>query len=108
MNVLSKIIPLLMSVVIMSGCDSEIAIQKPSAALDAIPAFSGEPYVVINDNQPDFDLNMMQPGQTLAQITSRALNGLQQIIAEQRPDLVLVHGDTTTTLAGALAAALTA
>ena len=66
MNVLSKIIPLLMSVVIMSGCDSEIAIQKPSAALDAIPAFSGEPYVVINDNQPDFDLNMMQPGQTLA------------------------------------------
>ncbi len=54
--------------------------------------------------KPDFDLNMMQPGQTLAQITSRALNGLQQIIAEQRPDLVLVHGDTTTTLAGALAA----
>ena len=49
--------------------------------------------------KPDFDLNMMQPGQTLAQITSRALNGLQQ-----RPDLVLVHGDTTTTLAGALAA----
>ncbi len=59
MNVLSKIIPLLMSVVIMSGCDSEIAIQKPSAALDAIPAFSGEPYVVINDNQPDFDLNKL-------------------------------------------------
>lgn len=53
---------------------------------------------------PDFDLNMMQPGQTLAEITSRALNGLQRIIAEQRPDLVLVHGDTTTTFAGALAA----
>jgi len=54
--------------------------------------------------QPDFDLNMMQPGQTLAQITSRALNGLQQVIAEARPELVLVHGDTTTTFAGALAA----
>ena len=53
---------------------------------------------------PDFDLNMMQPGQTLAEITSRALNGLQRIIAGQRPDLVLVHGDTTTTFAGALAA----
>ena len=54
--------------------------------------------------KPDFDLNMMQPGQTLAQITSRALNGLQQVIAEAKPDLVLVHGDTTTTFAGALAA----
>ncbi len=53
---------------------------------------------------PDFDLNVMQPGQTLAEITSRALNGLQQIIAGQKPDLVLVHGDTTTTFAGALAA----
>lgn len=52
----------------------------------------------------DYDLNMMKHGQTLSDITSGALRGLQQIIAEERPDMVLVHGDTTTTFAGALAA----
>lgn len=52
----------------------------------------------------DYDLNMMRHGQTLADITGRALSGLQAIIAEEKPDVVLVHGDTTTTFAGALAA----
>ena len=52
----------------------------------------------------DHDLNMMKHGQTLADITSGALRGLQAVIAEEKPDLVLVHGDTTTTFAGALAA----
>ena len=52
----------------------------------------------------DYDLNMMRHGQTLADITGRALTGLQAIIAEEKPDVVLVHGDTTTTFAGALAA----
>lgn len=54
--------------------------------------------------KPDYDLNMMQPGQTLGEITARALGGLQQVIAGEKPDIVLVHGDTTTTFAGALAA----
>ncbi|MDR2712131.1 MAG: UDP-N-acetylglucosamine 2-epimerase (non-hydrolyzing) [Clostridiales bacterium] len=53
---------------------------------------------------PDYDLNIMHSGQTLENITSLALRGLGQIIAEEKPDLLLVHGDTTTTLSGALAA----
>ena len=53
---------------------------------------------------PEYDLNIMQPGQTLSDITSRVLKGLEQVIEKEKPDLVLVHGDTTTTFAGALAA----
>lgn len=53
---------------------------------------------------PDYDLNIMKAGQTLTQITSRVLEGLEKIIQEVSPDIVLVHGDTTTTYASALAA----
>lgn len=55
------------------------------------------------DITPDYDLNIMKQGQTLSDITSRALTGLQEIIIKERPNIVLVHGDTTTTFAGALA-----
>ena len=54
--------------------------------------------------KPDFDLNIMSAGQTLFDITSRALLGLNEVLSETKPDIVLVHGDTTTTFAGALAA----
>ncbi len=54
--------------------------------------------------QPDFDLNIMLAGQTLFDVTSRALLGLNEILAKVQPDIVLVHGDTTTTFVGALAA----
>lgn len=54
--------------------------------------------------EPDYDLDIMQRGQTLSEITSRVLNGLKAIMKEEKPDIVLVHGDTTTTFAGALAA----
>lgn len=54
--------------------------------------------------QPDYDLNIMKDRQTLYDITSRVLTGLVPVLAEAKPDLVLVHGDTTTTFAGALAA----
>ena len=54
--------------------------------------------------KPDFDLNIMKQGQTLADVTTRALNGLEEIIKNEQPNIVLVHGDTTTTFAGALAA----
>jgi UDP-N-acetylglucosamine 2-epimerase (non-hydrolysing) len=53
---------------------------------------------------PDYDLNIMTAGQTLYDITERALQGLQGVLQEAKPDLVLVHGDTTTTFVGALAA----
>ncbi len=56
------------------------------------------------DIKPDYDLNIMKQGQTLADVTTRALQGLEKVIKETNPDIVLVHGDTTTTFAGALAA----
>lgn len=56
------------------------------------------------DITPDYDLNIMSKGQTLSDITNRALKGLEEIIREVKPQIVLVHGDTTTTFAGALAA----
>ena len=54
--------------------------------------------------EPTYDLNIMKQGQTLSEITTRALLGLEDIIKECKPNIILVHGDTTTTLAGALAA----
>lgn len=54
--------------------------------------------------KPDEDLNVMQPGQTLSELTSRIVQGMQQLIAKHSPDMVLVHGDTTTTFATSLAA----
>ena len=56
------------------------------------------------DIKPDYDLNIMQAGQTLTGITTKAIEGLEKVLIEAKPDIVLVHGDTTTTFAGALAA----
>ena len=56
------------------------------------------------DIVPKYDLNIMKQGQSLAEITTRALIGLEDVIKKEMPDIVLVHGDTTTTFAGALAA----
>jgi UDP-N-acetylglucosamine 2-epimerase (non-hydrolysing) len=53
---------------------------------------------------PDYDLNLMKQGQTLTDITAGVLRGLEDILKAEQPDLVLVHGDTTTTFAAALAA----
>ncbi|MFD2761012.1 non-hydrolyzing UDP-N-acetylglucosamine 2-epimerase [Lentibacillus juripiscarius] len=53
---------------------------------------------------PDFDLDIMKKKQSLAQITTRALEGLDEVMKETEPDMVLVHGDTTTTFAASLAA----
>lgn len=54
--------------------------------------------------KPDYDLNLMKRNQTLATITTSVLNGIQDIIEKEQPSVVLVHGDTTTTFATALAA----
>ena len=54
--------------------------------------------------KPDYDLNIMEPRQTLSTITSKCLLGMEGVLEQAKPDLVLVHGDTSTTFAGALAA----
>lgn len=56
------------------------------------------------DITPDYDLNIMRPGQTLVDITTNALSGLDGVIKQAKPDIILVHGDTSTTFVGALAA----
>ena len=53
---------------------------------------------------PDYDLNIMKMGQDLYDVTARVLTGMRDVLAEARPDVVLVHGDTTTSTATALAA----
>lgn len=52
---------------------------------------------------PDYDLNIMKPNQTISQITSNVVIGLEEVLINEKPDIVLVHGDTTTTFATALA-----
>ena len=54
--------------------------------------------------KPEYDLNVMEPRQTLSTIAAKCLNGMDGVLEQARPDLVLVHGDTSTTFAGALAA----
>ena len=58
----------------------------------------------IFDVKPNYDLNIMKQGQDLTDVTARVLTGLRDVFTECRPDIVLVHGDTTTSMAGALAA----
>ena len=56
------------------------------------------------DIKPDFDLNIMKNKQTLTGITNKVLEGLEEVFIKEKPDMILVHGDTTTTFSGALAA----
>ena len=58
----------------------------------------------IFDICPDYDLNIMKQGQDLYDVTSRVLTGMRDVLKEARPDVVLVHGDTTTSTAAALSA----
>ena len=53
--------------------------------------------------KPDYDLNIMKPNQTISMITSNVILGLEEVLKKEKPDIVLVHGDTTTTFATALA-----
>ncbi|OUE44886.1 UDP-N-acetylglucosamine 2-epimerase (non-hydrolyzing) [Billgrantia desiderata SP1] len=54
--------------------------------------------------EPDHDLNIMKPGQDLTDVTTAILQGMKSVLAEEKPDIVLVHGDTSTTLSATLAA----
>ena len=53
---------------------------------------------------PDYDLNIMKPNQTISMITANVLTGIEEVLVKEKPDIVLVHGDTSTTFAAALAA----
>ncbi len=59
----------------------------------------------IFDITPDYDLNIMKQGQDLYDVTARVLTGMREVLQESQPDLVLVHGDTTTSTAAAFLAA---
>lgn len=84
--------------------------QKHSEEFNTVVCVTGQhremldQVLTIFDVKPDYDLNIMKQGQDLTDVTVRVLTGLRDVFKECRPDVVLVHGDTTTSTAGALAA----
>lgn len=84
--------------------------QKDTKNFETIVCVTGQhremldQVLTIFDVNPDFDLNIMKQGQDLTDVTARVLTGLRDVFKKCRPDVVLVHGDTTTSTAGALAA----
>ena len=92
-----KMAPLVLELARREGIDSQVCVTaQHREMLDGVLDAFGI--------RPDYDLNVMQSGQTLAGITTRVLDGLGGVLESAKPDLVLVHGDTTTTFAAALAA----
>ena len=91
-------------------CPLVKAFQKDTKNFETIVCVTGQhremldQVLTIFDVKPDYDLNIMKPGQDLTDVTARVLTGLRDVFKECRPDVVLVHGDTTTSTAGALAA----
>lgn len=84
--------------------------QKHPEKFDTIVCVTGQhremldQVLIIFDVKPDYDLNIMKQGQDLYDITARVLTGMRDILTEAKPDVVLVHGDTTTSMVAALAA----
>lgn len=87
-----------------------LALQKESSVFMTITCVTGQHREMLDqvlkifDIHPDFDLNIMKQGQDLYDITARVLTGMRDILRKAQPDVVLVHGDTTTSTAAALAA----
>ena len=87
-----------------------LVLQKEKESFETIVCVTGQHREMLDqvlrifDIRPDFDLNIMQQGQDLYDVTSRVLLGMRDVLKEVRPDIVLVHGDTTTSTAAALAA----
>ena len=85
-------------------------LQKHPKAFESLVCVTGQHRELLDqvlrvfDITPDYDLNIMKQGQDLYDITSRVLTGMREILQKAKPDLVLVHGDTTTSTASALAA----
>ena len=84
--------------------------QKNSSEFDTIVCVTGQHREMLDqvlkifDVKPDYDLNIMKQGQDLYDVTARVLTGMRDVFAQCKPDVVLVHGDTTTSTAAALAA----
>ncbi|MDL2287829.1 UDP-N-acetylglucosamine 2-epimerase (non-hydrolyzing) [Oscillospiraceae bacterium OttesenSCG-928-F05] len=92
-----KMAPLVLELGARPGIESIVAVTgQHRQMLDAVLDLFGI--------RADYDLNIMQPKQTLYSITSRTLLGMERVLEEAAPDIVLVHGDTSTTFAGALSA----
>ena len=87
-----------------------IALKKREADFNTIVCVTGQHREMLDqvldifDIKPDYDLNIMQQGQDLYDITARVLTGMRDVLKECKPDIMLVHGDTTTSTAAALAA----
>lgn len=84
--------------------------QKHPEAFETLVCVTGQHREMLDqvlqifDVKPDFDLNIMKQGQDLYDVTSRVLIGMRDVLDESKPDVVLVHGDTTTSMAAAMAA----
>ena len=84
--------------------------QKHSADFETIVCVTGQHREMLDqvlqifNIKPDYDLNIMKQGQDLYDVTARVLTGMRDVLKETQPDIVLVHGDTTTSTAAALAA----
>lgn len=84
--------------------------QKYSEEIETIVCVTGQHREMLDqvlhifDITPDYDLNIMKQGQDLYDVTARVLTGMRDVLKEAQPDIVLVHGDTTTSTASALAA----
>jgi UDP-N-acetylglucosamine 2-epimerase (non-hydrolysing) len=92
-----KMAPLVRHLRTVDGIDSRVCVTaQHRQMLDQV--------LELFDIEPDHDLNLMRPGQDLVSITSEILQSLKPVLAQERPDIVLVHGDTTTTFAATLSA----
>lgn len=86
------------------------AFQKQKDKVETVVCVTGQHREMLDqvleifDIKPDYDLNIMKQGQDLYDVTARVLTGMRDVLEEVRPDMVLVHGDTTTSTAAALAA----
>ena len=83
--------------------------QKQKERIETVVCVTGQHREMLDqvleifDIKPDYDLNIMKQGQDLYDVTARVLTGMREVLKEVKPDVVLVHGDTTTSTAAALA-----
>nr|WP_184664632.1 UDP-N-acetylglucosamine 2-epimerase (non-hydrolyzing) [Texcoconibacillus texcoconensis] len=91
-------------------CPLVLELQKHSDRFESIVTVTGQHREMLDqvleifNVSPDYDLNIMKEKQTLTSVTANILQGLEEVVQKEQPDLILVHGDTTTTFVGSLVA----